>query len=815
MRQRRADRKIAFVILTLFFALISLQCFFVVGASAQAEPAAYEELISNYYSFHTPTRVAACEGIVAVFDEGNVVIFREGGRTVFPTGAAHCDELCVSEEGVCLLVIEDEETTPEILSFTLEGERREVAYSGDGVTDIAFVGDTLYTLASVIKVTAYDVATGAEKGAFSLPNHPKRYSLAFATDGEDFWFLSIASSIFMKTEEGYGDGESVSVGKDRIYAANGNVYYLDEAGNFRVGGETAPLLKKGVGDDAFSVATDCAVGGDVIAVLDGTARAVKLYDLETGEFLRMIGSYGSDLKRLKDPVAISVNGGRIAVADASRISVFTDNGVYPLNGRKMNDPTDVVIAGDRYYVVAGGVLYEFDADRRYSTEYGTDRFLFVAAAPDGTIYAASERDIYAKKQGETRFAKCLTMDKNVTGLNVGIGGKILYVMTGETLSAFSREGALLGALTSQERAKSFAVDYRGNVFLLSEEGLLLKYARTLDGYAEPVRYESAAGYDRFADIALDGDGKLYVVADHNVLIYPKETFGVFVAADSDFKDEVPQADPLFVCEVVKDRAISYIAPDNFEDITSIARGTRLMCYATVTYAGDEYLRVETEKGKAYLPKADVKVYEEGAAPFRKARCLLPAIGTKVVGVDLYAEPSHLAVAEGVEPLFASLGKTDVFDVVAYVAADEAGRDVWGFFRVSYQGKTAYVSVDEVVSVDDDLEPAPPRYEARVRSDSLGKTVAVYADASTESEVIARLTDGTEIYTLEPIDQNKEFIQVLYEGEIRYVLSANLGQGGLSGGQILAIVLSVVAVVGSVLTILILRSNKRHKRYHKE
>ncbi|MBQ7712386.1 MAG: hypothetical protein IJT69_01070, partial [Clostridia bacterium] len=70
-------------------------------------------------------------------------------------------------------------------------------------------------------------------------------------------------------------------------------------------------------------------------------------------------------------------------------------------------------------------------------------------------------------------------------------------------------------------------------------------------------------------------------------------------------------------------------------------------------------------------------------------------------------------------------------------------------------------------------------------------------------------------TLEPIDQNKEFIQVLYEGEIRYVLSANLGQGGLSGGQILAIVLSVVAVVGSVLTILILRANKRHKRYHKE
>jgi len=79
----------------------------------------------------------------------------------------------------------------------------------------------------------------------------------------------------------------------------------------------------------------------------------------------------------------------------------------------------------------------------------------------------------------------------------------------------------------------------------------------------------------------------------------------------------------------------------------------------------------------------------------------------------------------------------------------------------------------------------------------------------------RLTYGTEISAIEEINKENAFTMVLYKGEVCYVQSSCLGQGGLSGGQILAIVLSVAAVVGSVLTVLILRANKRHKRYHKE
>ena len=813
MRLPRADRRFGFALLTFFFALILVQCIFVFGAPAHAENAAYEELIPNYYSFHTPTRVAAGDGVVAVFDEGEVVLFDGGKRTVLQTEVDRCDKLCVSEKGVFLLTGMEEEE-PQILYYSLTGEKQDISFPSEELCDFLIEGDRISVLVSYREVRSYLLTDGSDAGGFSLTTK-KEYSWSFAKDGEDLYFLSLKNKFFK--QGGFAEAISMDIADEDtlFHVSGGKVYYRNDAGNICILGEENPFLKKGAGDAAFGAATDFAIGDGKIVVADAKARAIKLFDLETGDFIEMIGSYGTELKRLKNPVAVSVKDGKIAVADATRVSVFLPSGAYALNGRAVSDPTDVVIADDSYYVVAGGVVYEYDEARLYRNEYGAENYRFIAAAPDGTVYAASDRAVSEKKAGADRFTKVLTLDRDVTGLNVGIGGKILYVLTDDTLSAYSREGSMLGALATTEGAKSFAVDYRGNVFLLTDAGQLLKYARTLDGYADPVRYDLAAGYESFADVALDGEGKIYVIADHNVLLYPKNAFGAFVAKDSDFKDETPTATPLFVCEVTKEYTISYIAPDNFEDITSIPRGTRLMCYATVTYAGDEYLRVETEKGTAYLPKGDVKVYEEGAAPFRRARCLLPAIGTKVIGVNLYREPSYLALDAGEEPLFASLGKESVFDVISYVAVDESGKDVWGFYRVSYDGKTAYVLTDEVVSVDDDPEPAPPRYKARAKSEALGKTIAVYADASMDSEVIARLTDGTEIYTLEPIDNNKEFIQVLYEGEIRYVLSANLGQGGLSGGQVLAIVLSVVASVGSVLTILILRANKRHKRYHKE
>ena len=219
-----------------------------------------------------------------------------------------------------------------------------------------------------------------------------------------------------------------------------------------------------------------------------------------------------------------------------------------------------------------------------------------------------------------------------------------------------------------------------------------------------------------------------MIADHNVLIYPKEAFSVFIKEDDAFTDSVPSVEPRFVCEVTKDSAVAYLSPGNFEDIDTLPKGNMMMCYAKVDYAGGTYVRAETEKGTRYIPLSDVRIFSEGAAPFTTARCLLPAIGQNVVGVDIYKEPSLFSS----EALFSALGKDDLFEVISVVAVDETGKDVWGFYRVKYEGKYGYVRADEVVSPDDDPLPMPKTYEMQVKSDGLGKTVAVYKEADTES-----------------------------------------------------------------------------------
>ena len=817
MRLPKADShriSVAFFI-TLFSALVLCLCIFVVGGgSAVAEQKPYDELIPDYCSFSTPARIAACEGKIALFDGGEIVLIEDTKVTRFPTGVEDCDKLCLSDSAVCLLrgMGEDEDAHPEILAFSLAGDPIDLSVPTEQLNDVACSGDSLYVLSSFLSVKEYSLSDGSEKGSFALT----RGSLYFAVAEDGFYFRTVYGSVFKKTKEGYSSNQSVGADVSVFAVSNGKLLYVKD-GKVCALGADAPLLSSGgSGDVGFKEITDLAAAEGRLYVLDAPNQAIKVYDCngESCTFKKMIGSYGSDLKRLKDPVAISVAEGKIAVADAQRGSVFTGGGARALNGRAVNKPTDLVIAGGSIYLADDGVLFKYDEEYIKTTEYRIGNgCTTVAAAPDGTIYAASGKEVYRKRATESDFVRFLTLEKPVREINVGIGGKILYVRLEDRLLPYSQDGVRLGSLQTSA-VTGFAVDYRGNVFLLSGNELL-RCARTLEGYSEPVRYTLPSGYDRYADLCLDTDGTLYLIADHNVLIYPKSVFDVYVAEDSNFVDTVPDVSPRFVCEVVRDSAISYVAPDNFEDITPIPIGTKLMCYAVVGHGADEYVRVETEKGTVYIPKSDVKIFEEGAAPISKARCLLPAIGSKVVGVNLYDEPSKLAIAAGREPLFKALGKEDIFDVLATVAVDESGKDAWGFYRVSYQDKIAYVLIDEVVSVDDDPPPTPTRYPAKVKSEGLGKTVPVYKEASLDSEIVARLTDGTEIDMLETLDQNKEFISVLYEGEVYYVLSSNLALGGLSGGQVLAIVLAVVAVVGSVLTILILRASKKRNITQKE
>ena len=768
-------------------------------------------MISDYHAFTDPTCIAACEGSVAVFDGGDVVLFHGGEKSVYPTGLTDCYKLCVSSSGAYLLRGVKLGVQREIWYVPFSGEEKsKLEIPMSGINDIAFFDSFLYALAPT-EVKRFSVAEQTWHDSFEISldyNLPR--SFAFAEDGS-IWFLSSFGEPFRKVGNEYTVPYETQIGSVvRMLAIGANLYYA-ESEKVCILGQSNPVLSGGgTGDVAFSVVTDFAAADGKIYVLDTTLKAIKIYDVATKSFVKMIGSYGSSLGRLKDPVALATKDGKSVIADSLRIGIYADS--TEEIPEKSTDRTDLTLAGESIFVADGGKLYEYSGTLLIRTF--TERiYRFVASTPEGTVYASAGNKVYRKRTTEGSFSEFLTAVGTVGGLTFGIGGKILYVESGGTIHAYSQEGVFLWELTTEREIKSFAVDYRGNVYALSSNQIL-RYARTIEGYSLPVEKTLSAEYKRFADLSLDGDGTLSVIADHNVLKYSKGYFDVQIAEDTTFKDETPSRTPRFVIEVTNP-SVAYATPDNFEDITPVAAGTTLMAYAVVTHGADEYVRVEMDKGIAYIPKGDLRIYEAGVAPLKTARCLLPVVGTKVVGVNIYEEPSYLAIERGVEPLFSGLGKEDLFEVVSYVAVDENGKDVWGFYQVRYQEKIGYVLIDEVVSVDDEPQPMPTLYTARIKSDGLGKTVAIYREASVESEEIARLSDGTEVSLLEPLDQDKEFIMVLYEGEVYYVLSANLGQGGLSGGQVLAIVLSVVAVVGSVLTVLILRASKKHKRRQKE
>jgi len=333
----------------------------------------------------------------------------------------------------------------------------------------------------------------------------------------------------------------------------------------------------------------------------------------------------------------------------------------------------------------------------------------------------------------------------------------------------------------------------------------VRYSRTVNGYKDAAVFYTGNDYAKYTDIALDRDGTLWLLADHNVISIAKDAVGVIIGTDSDFTDEVPTEESYFVCVVTSPSTIAYVKPDNFEDISYLTQGTKLMCYARLSYADNEYLRVETEKGTAYVPSEDVSVYDSGVSRYKYVRCL----HTKV-GVDIYRTPSYIDQ----EILFAALGKENVFEVLSVVAVDEAGKDAWGFYRVRCEDEIGYVLIENVVTVDEDPVPLE-RYKMKIKAEKLGKMVILYETASVESNEVARLADGTEIYALEPYDEEKEFIQVLYDGKVCYVQSQYLGQGGLSAGQTLAIVLSVVTVTASIIMYLIFRAGKRRKIVYKE
>ena len=818
------------ILVVIFSALMFGQCIFFTQADTTKK---YTELIPDYHEFIAPTKLSAYGGNLVVFDSGKAVVFTESGTESFSVGADYCYSLCMSDNDIAMLVGNTEERSAgaSVKVFSYAGATRDVTVAESNVLDIAISDGKLLVLfeetivvsyygqtieLSFTSIAYYDLVNPQNK-IENLPLSTSDYQSSYiVADNDTFYLRTDRDNMIVRTESGFDvvarNPANLSRASKNFAVLNGQFYYYKSNGVFK-GDASASFIQMGDADHLVTGVTDIALDGEFIYVLDGDYRAVKVFHVETGEFRRYIGSCGKNLGRLNDPIALSVKDQKIAVVDASmRASVFSHGRVNALSGHQIASPTDIELAGEYVYLADAGILFAYRSDFRLETDYSfPTRILYVAAGADGSAYAAGDNVVYVKKANDDTFFELFRAEADVERLNVGIGGKVVYVLAGGKLHAYTAGGEpLMGHLELTRSVVDFSVDYRGNLFLLTSSGEIVRYLRTVNGYYSPTEFYIGNDFKQYADISIDKDGTLYLTADHNIISFAKNEFGVVTEEDSDFNDNVAADASLFVGVVQSPSTIAYVAPDNFEDVSYIAQGKKLMCYARLTYQGNDYLRVETEKGVAYVPAEDMHVYERDvAAPFARARCL----HTKI-GVNLYACPSWIDIERGVAPLFSALPKEEVFDVLSYVALTDEGEDAWGFYRVRYQDVYAYALASDVVSVDEELVPIE-RYKVTIKSEKLGKMVILYEDASVDSVEVARLSDGTEIYALEPLDSEKEFIQVLYQGKVCYVQSQYLGDGGLSAGQTLAIVLSVVTVTASIIMYLIFRAGKRRKVVYKE
>ena len=92
---------------------------------------------------------------------------------------------------------------------------------------------------------------------------------------------------------------------------------------------------------------------------------------------------------------------------------------------------------------------------------------------------------------------------------------------------------------------------------------------------------------------------------------------------------------------------------------------------------------------------------------------------------------------------------------------------------------------------------------------MGEYVKIYALPQEDSQVVAEVAEGSQIYLKNKFDKNSEWTQIIYEEKIAYVKTENVSPSGLTSWQLaLAITLPAVAVAITATIVILVVVKKR-------
>ncbi|NCA66739.1 MAG: hypothetical protein EOM87_01595 [Clostridia bacterium] len=562
------------------------------------------------------------------------------------------------------------------------------------------------------------------------------------------------------------------------------------------------LNETSASDNQLKSIKTIAVDGNKIFVVDNAYNAIKTYDISSYEFAGYYGSYGEGLSRLNSPSKVFAYDDAFYVADTgnNRVLAYSYEGedliIEPLTGTVPTNPKIVAAIDGFAYISKGDNHLFFYNDKVYENTYSfVENIRGVAITNTGYVYVASGNKVFRKAASDTNFEEYIVLNSAVDKIATGIFGKILYLISDNTVSGYYSNDIKTNAsialadygLTATDIVDMDA-DYCGNLYIATIH-MIYRFERKADCYELSGKYSVSNAAD-IGGMSIAPDGVVYITSAHYLLTSVE--LDVVTQAQNQFNNPTVIEFPI---KIVAGSGWIQASPNNYEEMLFIKEEEYLMVFnSTVTFQQVEYYFVEYQGKEMYIPVESCETVYGEVADNQYVKCLFDT-------VNIYQYPSATSAA-----IFSGLTRENIIEVDARVAVVN-GEDVWGWYQVIYEGRLGYVQVSSVVGAENPMQIVE-RYYVKAKSGHFGAAIRIYTDRDVSAQVLATISDGATVELTSPLDRSSVFSEVRINNTIGYILTENLMERGLTNGQILALVLSFITVAASVVLVLLFRIFKK-------
>ena len=784
--------KNSLIILVLFAAFLTVFSFALANcnssiASAQGDNFTRVFPTNNYFQSANPTMVSANDGYLIIYDKDAKTLF------VRPNDASDTYTYTVDFEEVSNLFIltdvaflqaDGKYFTIDLTDKNATATERTLT-SPERISSLASDGTYLYAHYLAGDLTIYD----------------KNLDIAFGVDNANS--SDLVGKIVIAGE------------KDCLYAfpfAYGNAFFVRYDATNRTSEShsiTQNITQAYVGDVMYALAL----------IPQTNQKNIVCLDKQTGELLvqtdiypETFFAYGNRLFTIEDKsvVVYTLSSDKTALLRTTSITMTGSDAFH------LDHPGDLCVTDKGVSVVDGGNNRIANVDK-----YGVMTECVFEETP--LKITSSERELYCAFQNEVSRISGGQITKTYQVENVVdiVYLDKLYVLS--TDGVYTAIGNSLIKIFDVENAKRITCAKDGtNVYLLTSQSVIC-----IDRNGNKLMDVASGDFSEAIDIAIDYQGKSYVVFKEKITILCKDESETIYPASSSMKATLTSAcldgeNLIFTAEesFVGAMSVGAISKQNF---TSVQPDIEMCDYYFATanenalnYSSDGRIENTSLASDGTYLVLD-KTIENDSDIFRYAYFDNKLV--KIVKADFNrVEPDTLTgdyVAANDTTLFAlpylsaDTAELKKGEIVTRIS-DVAGYDNSKWTIVKYGENTYFVKssdIEEYVVI----VPEEDKVYGKANADRVGGLVNVYASPDKNSQLITQIVDGSKVEVVETLD---DFYLVKCGEFVGYVEKAHIKIDGLTTVQIVAIVLAIiVALAGSAIfaSIYLTRKNSENKK----